>query len=69
MKDYVRVAIIINIINEICNAVEVKQSINQSILVLLQQKQQLTQPQPNYLRQECDHYCPGRKLECLVKEE
>ena len=34
-----------------------------------QQKQELTQPQLKYLRQECDHYCPGRKLEWLIMEE
>jgi len=45
------------------------ETIHQSIFILLQQKLQLTQPQLKYLRQECDYYCPGRKLECLVKEE
>jgi len=34
-----------------------------------QQKQKLTHLQLKYLRQECNRYCPGRKLEWLIMEE
>ena len=45
----------------------INQSINQYSFYY-QQKQQLTQPQLKYL-QECDHYCPGRKLKWLIMKE